>query len=88
MIQAKFCSWQTRFYDREIDAASLYKKRTSKARNQTSCLIHLQHGGFGARPFHPITHKLDDTSEVLNKDHIQQSTKTCFYTVTPLWRLL
>lgn len=31
------------------------KTKQPKAGNQASCLIHVQQGGFGERPFHPVT---------------------------------
>lgn len=48
----------------------------------------LQSGLLSSLPFSSLTLKLDSISVVFDSALIKQSTKTCFYTVTPLWRTL
>ncbi len=73
---------------------NLHVKQAAQAmKSQTSRLIHLQQCGlqsslFILSSFSSATLKLDNISVVCDTALIKQSTKTCFYTVTPLWRPL
>lgn len=81
MIQAKFCSSQSRFYDREIDAAD---QSDNPAAPPTKRWWGWGKQNKGGRESNMMLNSSAAGCPRHVRGRVQQSTKTCFYTVTPL----